>query len=325
MFPAVQKFLSGLKDRWSTVGPAVQLVIAASIILVSALMALWLVDKLFIYLLARSYVEDVADVFDLNKHLARAIALAVFVAAVYLIGKAFSRSRTSRRIGYLGIVGLLIVHSLLLWRGTNDQKFTTSGESIKCYVITHARQAALEKQERHTAELAAARERQQKAALKQQQRQAAELAAEQERERQAVASCDQMAANPSDVRKTGDVAGVPYNDLKTNAKAAADACALAMRVNPEEIRYRYQYARALEIDDPKKALKIHEQLIHDGYLASYDNAGSILIGTYKKIPEAIKYFNEGVRRGDPDSMVSLASLIGCPSNIKLTAPHSRLE
>jgi hypothetical protein len=162
---------------------------------------------------------------------------------------------------------------------------------------------------RHAAELAAARERQQKAALEQQQRQAAELAAEQERRRQAGASCDQMAANPSDVRKTGDVAGVPYNDLKTHAKAAADACALAMRVNPEEIRYRYQYARALEIDDPKKALKIHEQLIHDGYPASYDNAGSILIGTYKKIPEAIKYFNEGVRRGDPDSMVSLTSLI----------------
>jgi len=124
-----------------------------------------------------------------------------------------------------------------------------------------------------------------------------------------VASCDQMAANPSDVRKPGDVAGVPYNDLKTNAEAAADTCALAMKVNPEELRYRYQYARALEIDDPKKALKIHEQLIHDGYLASYDNAGSILIGTYKNIPEAIKYFNEGVRRGDPDSMVSLASLI----------------
>jgi hypothetical protein len=82
-----------------------------------------------------------------------------------------------------------------------------------------------------------------------------------------------------------------------------------MRVNPEAIRYRYQYARALEIDDPKKALKIHEHLIHDGYLPSYDNAGSILIGTYKKMPEAIKYFNEGVRRGDPDSMVSLASLI----------------
>lgn len=115
MFAVVQKHLAGLKDRWSTTGPAVQLIIAAIIILISALIALWLIDKLFIYLLARSYVDDVAVVFDLNKHLAKAIALAVFVAAVYFIGKMFSRSQASRRVGYLGIVGLLIAHSLFLW------------------------------------------------------------------------------------------------------------------------------------------------------------------------------------------------------------------
>jgi len=137
MFAVAQKLVARLRDRWSTVGPAIQLLIAAFIILISALAALWLVDKLLIYLLARSYVDDVADVFDLNKHLAKAIALTVFVIAVYLIGKTFSVSRTSRRIGYLGILVLLIGHSLVLWRGTNDQKFTTSGESIKCYVITH--------------------------------------------------------------------------------------------------------------------------------------------------------------------------------------------
>ncbi len=137
MIAVVQKFLAGLKDRWSTVGPAVQFIIAAFVVLILALAGLWLVDKLLIYLLARSYVDDVANVFDLNKHLAKAIALAVFVAAVYLIGKTLSRSRASRRIGYLGVIALLIGHSLLLWRGTNDQKFTTSGESIKCYVLTH--------------------------------------------------------------------------------------------------------------------------------------------------------------------------------------------
>jgi hypothetical protein len=137
MFAVVQRYLAELKDRWSTTGPAVQLIIAAFVILISALVALWLVDKLFIYLLARSYVDDVADVFDLNKHLAKAIALAVFVAAVYLAGKTFSRSRASRRVGYLGIVGLLIAHSLFLWQGTKDQKFTRTGEAIKCYVITH--------------------------------------------------------------------------------------------------------------------------------------------------------------------------------------------
>lgn len=137
MFAVVKKYLIGLKDRWSTVGPAVQLAITAFIILLTALISLWLVDKLLIYLLARSYVDDVAEVFDLNKHLAKAIALAVFVAAVYLIGKTFSRSPLNRRVGYLGIVGLLIGHSLFLWQGTKDQKFTRTGEAIKCYVITH--------------------------------------------------------------------------------------------------------------------------------------------------------------------------------------------
>src|SRR5262245_9002065 len=94
MFAVAQKFFAGLKDRWSTASPAVQLIIAAFIILISALAGLWLVDKLLVYLLARSYVDDVADVFDLNKHLAKALALAVFVAVVYLIRKLLSRSRT---------------------------------------------------------------------------------------------------------------------------------------------------------------------------------------------------------------------------------------
>jgi TPR repeat protein len=118
-----------------------------------------------------------------------------------------------------------------------------------------------------------------------------------------------VAANPSDARKPADVFGTRYDDLKTNAKAAVEACVLAMGVYPAEIRYRYQYARALEIDEPQKAIELHTQLVHDGYLASYDNAGSLLISAYKNIPEAIKYFKEGARRGDPDSMVSLADLI----------------
>jgi hypothetical protein len=131
MFAAAQKFLGGLKDRWSSTGFIAQLLIAAFAIIIPALAALWLVDKLFVYFLARSYVEDVAEVFDLNKHLAKAISFVIFVAAVYLIGKTFSRSRASRRIGYLGIVGLLIGHSLLLWIGTRIPPLN------KCFVLTH--------------------------------------------------------------------------------------------------------------------------------------------------------------------------------------------
>ena len=141
MFAVGQNLVARLRDRWSTVGPAIQLLIAAFIILISALAALWLVDKLLIYLLARSYVDDVADVFDLNKHLAKAIALTVFVIAVYLIGKTFSVLHE--------LADWLFGHTcashrtLVLWRGTNDQKFTTSGDSIKCYVITHEGEFAM--------------------------------------------------------------------------------------------------------------------------------------------------------------------------------------
>ena len=100
-----------------------QLLVGICILIVFAMAAVWVVDKLFIYLLARSYVEDVADVLNLNKYLAQAIAFAVFLATVYFIGKTFSLSRPSRRIGYLGIVALLIGHSLLLWHGTKNQYF----------------------------------------------------------------------------------------------------------------------------------------------------------------------------------------------------------
>jgi hypothetical protein len=119
----LQTYLNKQRDRWSSRSTTVQLLVGICILIVFAMAAVWVVDKLFIYLLARSYVEDVADVLNLNKYLAQAIAFAVFLATVYFVGKTFSLSRTSRRIGYLGIVALLIGHSLLLWHGTKDQYF----------------------------------------------------------------------------------------------------------------------------------------------------------------------------------------------------------
>jgi hypothetical protein len=494
MFTVVQKFFGAVKDRWSSVGPAVQLIIAVFAILIPALATFWLVDKLFVYVLARSYVDDVADVFDLNKHLTKAIALAVFVAAVYFIGKTFSRSRTSRRIGYLGIVGLLIGHSLLLWKGTERHIFDRSGNAIKCYVITHTGEvrwgehpgidpttgrpcrevtreladrlivlttqpgrgpqripshdptffdprsgeptvwyskdkngsieifdlmgfqpdtgeelhpitrdiADLWKAQNHsdpppqriddperfgffdavtgkprvwywrgtngeyefydnrgyhprtgeqlavvTKEVSAAwkraveaaekkelekrvreerdhqtaleqerkraeqEERFRQAALEQERRKQEELAAEQKRDQEAALLCDQLAANPTDPRKPADVSGVRYDDLKTQAKAAVDACMRATRIYPDDQhqRYRYQYARALQGDEPEKALALHKELARNNYPASFDNAGWLLIRTRNDYQQAIQYFKDGVRRGDPDSAVSLAYMI----------------
>ncbi len=186
------------------------------------------------------------------------------------------------------------------------------------------RQHALEQQSKKAEQ----EERDRQYALEQERQKQEKFAAQQEHERQAGTLCDQTAANPSDVRKPADVAGISYNDLKTNAQAAVEACAIAMRGYPAEVRYRYEYARALEIDEPQKALELHMQLVQEGYLASYDNAGSILIGTYKNVPKAIKYFKEGAQRGDPDSMLSLADLIDkhiVPENNPVAARYALLS
>lgn len=137
MFAVLQKFLAGMNGRWSSLGTPMRLLIVVFAVLVFSLAAPWL-NELFFYVLARSYVDDIADVFDLNKHLAKAITLVVGVTAAYLAWKTFSLSAGRRKIGYFGILGLLIGYSLLLWYGTKGHFFDPKGNSIKCYVLTHA-------------------------------------------------------------------------------------------------------------------------------------------------------------------------------------------
>jgi hypothetical protein len=90
----------------------------------------WIFEKIFIYFIARSYVEEIADVFNLNKHLADAIVYLTFVAIAICLGMIFRFSRQKRLIGVFGIIGLLVAHSLIMAVGE-------SGQIIKkCYVIT---------------------------------------------------------------------------------------------------------------------------------------------------------------------------------------------
>lgn len=101
-----------------------------------ALVLLWIVDKIVFYYFARSYVDQVADVFDLNEHLANALILLTFIPAVFFGRCAFSLSKQKRLFGIAGISALLIGHSLVLWYGTRNNYFDRSGTAIKCYVLT---------------------------------------------------------------------------------------------------------------------------------------------------------------------------------------------
>jgi hypothetical protein len=111
------------------------LAIAAAVVAI-AFILFFLLEKVFIYFFAATYVDAIADAWDLNKNLANATVWLVFAATVVLFGFVFSFSRTKRLIGIVGVVGLLIGQSLLVWLGTSGAFFDRSGRAAKCYVIT---------------------------------------------------------------------------------------------------------------------------------------------------------------------------------------------
>lgn len=111
------------------------ILVAAGCLLV-LFVAAWVSDKIFVYFLARSYVQELADVFDLNKHLANAIVYVTFVALVFFGGLTISLSKQRRLLGVLGMFVLLVGHSLILWWGTSKEIISADGKALKCYVIT---------------------------------------------------------------------------------------------------------------------------------------------------------------------------------------------
>jgi tetratricopeptide (TPR) repeat protein len=121
--------------------------------------------------------------------------------------------------------------------------------------------------------------------------------------------CDRLAANPSDRGKPPSVPGVPYDSLMNQAKQAIETCALAAQQNPAELRYKFQMARAMEAEDPEKAIEIHKKLAAQGYPAAYDNLGWLMVKLYKNYGAALTNFKTGSRLQDPDSMVSLVEMI----------------
>ena len=93
------------------------------------------------------------------------------------------------------------------------------------------------------------------------------------------------------------------------AKQAIDACTLAARENPAELRYQYQMARAMEAEAPQKAVEVHKKLAGQGYPVAYDNLGWLMVKLYKNYDAAVSYFKTGSQLQDPDSMVSLVEMI----------------
>jgi hypothetical protein len=117
-------------------GFAARVLLTIVAILIGAFAFLWIIDKFVYFYLAKTYVDEIADAYNLNKHLTTALVLITFVAAAFFGRYLWSFSKQKRLIGVVGLVGLLIGHSLAMWGATRSQTITGQGVSLKCYVIT---------------------------------------------------------------------------------------------------------------------------------------------------------------------------------------------
>jgi len=111
------------------------LLLMAAIVAVIAI-AFVLINYATTYFTAKSYVEQIADIFDLSNRLAQALTIVVFALLTFFASKLFSFQKSSRTLGYVGILGLLVANSVLLWYGSKEHLFGPNGNAIKCYVLT---------------------------------------------------------------------------------------------------------------------------------------------------------------------------------------------
>ena len=166
---------------------------------------------------------------------------------------------------------------------------------------------------RRMAEQAAERQRKEaELAARMEAQRAAEEIERQRRLANAPENCDRLAANPTDPMKPASVMGATADVLKANAEQAIEACAAAAEKLPQEPRYRYQLARAVQISDPNKALPTLRALMSERYPAAHDNYGWALLDARTHLNDlagAVAAFRKGADLGDPDSMDSLANLI----------------
>jgi uncharacterized protein len=127
-----------------------------------------------------------------------------------------------------------------------------------------------------------------------------------------ISECDRLAGNIYDARKPRDIVGSTYEALRANSDSALSVCSIASERFPNDLRYRYQYARSLQVKNPSAALPLLRRLMDAGYPVAADNFGWAMLDQRVReasLPDAVAAFRRGVQLGDSSSMVSLASLM----------------
>ena len=126
-------FQSTVAKRLSDLRSPARLVLLSVLIMLTALLLYWLFNELLYYWLAKSYVDEISQAYDINKGFTKALVWASFAILVVFGGWIISFSKAKRLIGFAGIVALLVAHSIVL--GMRDTHFSVDGRTEKCYVL----------------------------------------------------------------------------------------------------------------------------------------------------------------------------------------------
>jgi hypothetical protein len=124
----IQSARQRVADALGRFSPTVRFLFIIFSVLLLGTLLFWAFNQAIYYFLARSYVEQIANAFDLDRHSADALVWLSFAAIVFFAGYAFSFNKRKRLFGALGFLALLVGHSLVLSRADNLM--------TKCYVVT---------------------------------------------------------------------------------------------------------------------------------------------------------------------------------------------
>ncbi|MDJ0943315.1 MAG: tetratricopeptide repeat protein [Kiloniellales bacterium] len=117
--------------------------------------------------------------------------------------------------------------------------------------------------------------------------------------------CDRLGANPDDPSRVSP--GVYWSVLDGNAAEAA--CRRALEQDPTEVRFVYQYGRALaRLDRNDEAIAYLSQAAEAGYLIAYTTLGAIFHFVTLDYAEAASWYRQGAELGSPSAQVLLGDL-----------------
>jgi hypothetical protein len=82
-------FLSSVQGKLASLGRPIRFLILGALVLLTIVPAIWALNQVFVFLIARSYVDQLAVALDINKNLATAILWGTFAVAAFLAAMQF--------------------------------------------------------------------------------------------------------------------------------------------------------------------------------------------------------------------------------------------